>query len=173
MIIKWPNDKEKLKELKAGDVVEFSGTIFTARDAAHMRIKKMLENNEELPVNFNEAFIYYAGPTPTKPGHVVGSIGPTTSSRMDSFAPMMKELNVVATIGKGPRNSECTKYYMDNKILYFITTGGCGALLSKAVKKAKEIAFFDLGPESIKELQVEGFKMILAIDYYGNNIFEG
>ena len=173
MIIKWPTDKEKLKELKAGDVVEFSGTIFTARDAAHMRIKKMLENNEELPVDFNEAFIYYAGPTPTKPGHVVGSIGPTTSSRMDSFAPMMKELNVIATIGKGPRNNECTKYYIDNKILYFITTGGCGALLSKAVKKAKEIAFFDLGPESIKELEVEGFKMILAIDYYGNNIFEG
>lgn len=171
MIIKWPEDKEKLKELKAGDVVEFTGTIFTARDAAHMRLQNMLKNNEALPVNFNEAFIYYAGPTPTKPGHVIGSIGPTTSSRMDSFAPMMKELNVVATIGKGPRGNECENYYIDNKILYFITTGGCGALLSKSVKKAKEIAFFDLGPESIKELQVEGFKMILAIDYYGNSIF--
>lgn len=171
MIIKWPEDKEKLKELKAGDVVEFTGTIFTARDAAHMRLQNMLKNNEALPVNFNEAFIYYAGPTPTKPGHVIGSIGPTTSSRMDSFAPMMKELNVIATIGKGPRGNECESYYIDNKILYFITTGGCGALLSKSVKKAKEIAFFDLGPESIKELQVEGFKMILAIDYYGNSIF--
>ena len=85
--------------------------------------------------------------------------------------PMMKKLNVVATIGKGPRGNECESYYIDNKILYFITTGGCGALLSKSVKKAKEIAFFDLGPESIKELQVEGFKMILAIDYYGNSIF--
>ncbi|MCR5231512.1 MAG: FumA C-terminus/TtdB family hydratase beta subunit [Acholeplasmatales bacterium] len=173
MIIKWPNDKDKLKDLRAGDVVEFEGTIYTARDAAHMRIKKMLENNEELPVCFEDAFIYYAGPTPTKPGCVVGSIGPTTSSRMDSFASMMKDLNVKATIGKGPRSNECTKYYIDNKILYFITTGGCGALLSKAVKKAKEIAFFDLGPESIKELEVKGFKMILAIDYYGNNIFEG
>jgi fumarate hydratase subunit beta len=92
---------------------------------------------------------------------------------MDAFAPMMKELNVTATIGKGPRDKECTKYYQENHILYFITTGGCGALLSKAVKKAKEIAFLDLGPESIKRLEVEGFKMILAIDYYGNNIFEG
>jgi len=171
MIIKWPEDKGKLKELKAGDVVEFSGTIFTARDAAHMRLKNMLKNHETLPVNFNEAFIYYAGPTPTKPGAIIGSIGPTTSSRMDSFASMMKELNVIATIGKGPRSTECEKYYIDNQILYFITTGGCGALLSKSVKKAQEIAFFDLGPESIKELKVEGFKMILAIDYYGNSIF--
>lgn len=173
MIIKYPMDKEKLKELHAGDVVEFSGVIYTTRDAAHMRIKNMLENNLELPVDFNDSFIYYAGPTPTKPGHVIGSIGPTTSSRMDAFAPMMKKLNVTATIGKGPRDSECTKYYQDNHILYFITTGGCGALLSKAVTNAKEIAFLDLGPESIKRLEVDGFKMILAIDYYGNNIFRG
>lgn len=172
MIIKYPSEKDKLSLLHAGDVVEFEGIIYTARDAAHMRIKNMLNNNEELPVDFNDAFIYYAGPTPTKPGAVIGSIGPTTSSRMDSFAPMMKKLNVTATIGKGPRNKECTKYYIDNHILYFITTGGCGALLSKAVKEAKEIAFFDLGPESIKELKVSNFKMICAIDYFGNNIFD-
>ena len=172
MIIKYPQDKDKLNLIKAGDVIEFEGVIYTARDAAHMRIKKMLENNEELPVDFNDAFIYYAGPTPTKPGNVIGSIGPTTSSRMDDFASMMTTLNVKATIGKGPRNDECTKYYIDNKILYFITTGGCGALLAKAVKEAKEIAFLDLGPESIKRLVVKDFKMICAIDYYGNNIFE-
>lgn len=172
MIIKYPSEKDKLSLLHAGDVVEFEGIIYTARDAAHMRIKNMLNNNEELPVDFNDAFIYYAGPTPTKPGAVIGSIGPTTSSRMDSFAPMMKKLNVTATIGKGPRSKECTKYYIDNHILYFITTGGCGALLSKAVKEAKEIAFFDLGPESIKRLSVSNFKMICAIDYYGNNIFD-
>lgn len=172
MIIKYPSEKDKLSLLHAGDVVEFEGIIYTARDAAHMRIKNMLNNNEELPVDFNDAFIYYAGPTPTKTGAVIGSIGPTTSSRMDSFAPMMKKLNVTATIGKGPRNKECTKYYIDNHILYFITTGGCGALLSKAVKEAKEIAFFDLGPESIKRLSVSNFKMICAIDYYGNNIFD-
>ena len=172
MIIKYPMDKEKLKELKAGDVVEFEGVIYTARDAAHMRMKKMLENKEALPVDFNDAFIYYAGPTPTKPGHVIGSIGPTTSSRMDAFAPMMKELNVTATIGKGPRDKECTKYYQENHILYFITTGGCGALLAKAVKEAKEIAFLALGPESIKKLRVANFKMNCAIDYYGNNLFD-
>ena len=172
MIIKYPTDKDKLKDIKAGDVVEFEGIIYTARDAAHMRINQMLNNNEELPVDFNDSFIYYAGPTPTKPGNVIGSIGPTTSSRMDNFAPMMKTLNVVGTIGKGPRNNECTKYYIDNKILYFITTGGCGALLAKAVTEAKEIAFLDLGPESIKKLYVKGFKMICAIDYHGNNIFE-
>lgn len=172
MIIRYPLDEDKLKELHAGDVVEFSGTILTSRDAAHMRLQKMVDNGEELPVDFTDAFIYYAGPTPTKPGHVIGSIGPTTSSRMDKFGPLMTKLKVKATIGKGPRNEECTKYYIDNKILYFITTGGCGALLAKSVKEAKEIAFLDLGPESIKRLKVEGFKMICAIDYYGNNIFE-
>ena len=167
-----PNDLNKLKDIKAGDVIELTGTIYTSRDAAHLRIKKMIENNEKLPVDFNNAFIYYAGPTPTKPGEVIGSIGPTTSSRMDKFADMMKLLNVKATIGKGPRDNECVKSYVKNKILYFITTGGCGALLKKSVKEAKEIAFFDLGPESIKELKVSDFKMICAIDYEGNNIFD-
>ena len=173
MILDLNKDLDKLKDIHAGDVIELTGVIYTARDAAHMRIENMLNNNEELPVDFNNAFIYYAGPTPTKPGNVIGSIGPTTSSRMDKFAYMMPKLNVKATIGKGPRSNECVKEYIDNKILYFITTGGCGALLSKAVKEAKEIAFFDLGPESIKKLKVEGFKMICAIDYYGNNVFEG
>lgn len=172
MIINYPTDKDKLKTLHAGDVVEFNGIILTSRDAAHMRVRKMLDNNEELPVDYSDSFIYYAGPTPTKPGHVIGSIGPTTSSRMDKFAPMMKELGVTATIGKGPREEFCSKYYIDNHILYFVTTGGCGALLAESVKEAKEIAFKDLGPESVKKLKVEGFKMILAIDYFGNNIFD-
>ena len=173
MIICFPEDKEKLKDLKIGDVVEFEGVIYTARDAAHKRLKEMLEKGEKLPLDFKDALIYYAGPTPTKPGHIVGSIGPTTSSRMDSYASMMKELGVIATIGKGPRSKECTLAYKDNHILYFVTTGGCGALLSKAVLEAKEVAFLDLGPESIKRLYVKGFKMIVAIDYDGNNLFEG
>ena len=172
MILNLPNDLDKLNEIKAGDVIELTGTIYTARDAAHMRMEGMLKNNEEIPVDFKDSFIYYAGPTPTKPGHAVGSIGPTTSSRMDKFAYMMPILGVKATIGKGPRSKECTKEYIKNKTLYFITTGGCGALLSKSVKEAKEIAFFDLGPESIKKLSVDGFKMICAIDSFGNNIFE-
>ena len=172
MKIKYPLEKDKLKDLHAGDVVELTGTIYTSRDAAHLRMEEMLKNNEKLPVDFSNSFIYYAGPTPTKPGNVIGSIGPTTSSRMDKFAYMMPQMHVLGTIGKGPRDKECTKYYIENKILYFITTGGCGALLAKSVKEAKEIAFFDLGPESIKKLKVDGFKMICAIDYFGNNIFE-
>lgn len=172
MKIKYPLDKELLKALHVGDIIEFEGIIYTARDAAHKRISEYLKEGKELPVNFDDSFIYYAGPTPTKPGQVIGSIGPTTSSRMDPYAEMMKKLNVVATIGKGPRSKECTETYIKNHTLYFVTTGGCGALLSKAVKEAKEIAFLDLGPESIKKLYVKDFKMILAIDYFGNNLFE-
>lgn len=173
MKIYYPKDKDKLLLVKAGDVIEFYGTIYTARDAAHQRLEELINKNEELPIDFSSSFIYYAGPTPTKPGKVIGSIGPTTSSRMDSYAKMMKDLNVCATIGKGPRDKECTSFYKDNHILYFVTTGGCGALLSKAVTEAQEIAFLDLGPESIKKLKVEGFKMICAIDYMGNDIFGG
>ncbi len=172
MKIDLSKDMDKLKTLHAGDVVELTGVIYTSRDAAHLRMENMLKNGEALPVDFNNSLIYYAGPTPTKPGNVVGSIGPTTSSRMDKFAYMMPKMGVLGTIGKGPRDKNCSKYYIDNKILYFITTGGCGALLAKSVKKAEEIAFFDLGPESIKRLEVDGFKMIVAIDYFGNNIFE-
>lgn len=173
MILRYPEDKEKLKEIHAGDIVLLSGTIYTARDAAHMRLEQLLKTKTALPVDFTDSFIYYAGPTPTKPGKIIGSIGPTTSSRMDKFAYMMPKLQVVGTIGKGPRDEECTKFYIEHKILYFITTGGCGALLSKAVTSAKEIAFMDLGPESIKRLTVEDFPMICAIDYYGNTIFGG
>ena len=173
MKIRLPEDYDKLKNLHSGDVVDFTGTIYTARDQAHIRIEEMLKKGENPPVDFSNSLIYYAGPTPTKPGHAVGSIGPTTSSRMDKFAYMMPKLGVIGTIGKGPRDELCTKFYMENKILYFITTGGCGALLSKSVKKATEIAFFDLGPESIKKLEVEDFTMICAIDYYDNNIFKG
>lgn len=173
MILSYPQDKDKLSLLHSGDIVEFSGVIYTARDAAHKRIQQYLNEGKELPVDFKNSFIYYAGPTPTKPGSVIGSIGPTTSSRMDSYADMMKELGVIGTIGKGPRSVECTERYIKNHLLYFVTTGGCGALLSKAVKEAKEIAFLDLGPESIKRLVVDGFKMIVAIDLYGNNLFEG
>ena len=172
MRLDLPKDLNKLNDINAGDVIELYGVIYTARDAAHMRMEGMLNNGEKIPVDFKDSFIYYAGPTPTKPGRAVGSIGPTTSSRMDKFAYMMPTLGVKATIGKGPRSKECTAEYIKNNTLYFITTGGCGALLSKSVTKAEEIAFFDLGPESIKRLEVEGFKMICAIDSNGNNIFE-
>ena len=146
MRIEIPKDLEKLKTLHAGDVVELTGIIYTSRDAAHLRMEQMMKNGEELPVDFSNSFIYYAGPTPTKPGNVVGSIGPTTSSRMDKFAYMMPKMNVLATIGKGPRDKECVKTYIDNKILYFVTTGGCGALLAKSVKKSPRNRIFRFRP---------------------------
>ena len=115
MKIRYPMDKELLKNIKVGDVIEFSGVIYTSRDAAHMRFEQMINNNEKLPVDFNDSFIYYAGPTPTKPGHIIGSIGPTTSSRMDKFAYLMPKMGVVGTIGKGPRSKECVKEYIDHR----------------------------------------------------------
>ncbi len=172
MNINYPEDVEKLKSLKVGDVVTFSGEVFTARDAAHARINKLFLENKELPVNLNNAFIYYAGPTPTPPGKIVGSIGPTTSSRMDAYASLMASLGVKGTIGKGPRDKQCIDIYRKNHIMYFVVTGGCGALIAQSVKEYVELAFFDLGPESIKNLKVENFKMIVALDYNGNYLFE-
>ena len=160
------------ENLKSGDTYYYTGVIYTSRDAAHMRLEKMFKNGEKLPVDFSNSLIYYAGPTPTPPGKAVGAIGPTTSSRMDSFAYLMKEFGVIGTIGKGPRSAECKEIYNRDKILYFITTGGCGALLSKCVKKCEVVAFDDLGTESIKRLEVENFPITLAYDYFGNNIFE-
>ncbi len=173
MKITYPQDKALLKNIKVGDTIEFTGIIYTARDAAHLRLANLLKENKPLPIDFTDAFIYYAGPTPAKPNQIIGSIGPTTSSRMDPYAEMMHTLHVTATIGKGPRSEECQNFYAKHHILYFITTGGCGALLSKSVQKAEEIAFLDLGTESIKRLEVQNFKMICAIDYNGNSIFGG
>ncbi len=171
MKINLNTDLDKLKDLKSGDTVYLTGVIYTARDAAHMRIEQYLNENKELPVDFSNHFIYYAGPTPTKPGMAVGSIGPTTSSRMDKFSYMMKKLNVLGTIGKGPRDENCFRTYNNDHILYLITTGGIGALLSKCVKKCDIVAFDDLGTESIKRLEVENFPVIVAYDYYENDIF--
>lgn len=172
MKIKYPLEKDKLEQIKAGDIVEYTGVLYTSRDAAHIRIQNMLKNGEKIPVDYKDQFIYYAGPTPTKPGHVMGSIGPTTSSRMDPFAEMMESLQVKGTIGKGPRSKECAKYYKEHHILYFVATGGCGALLAHCVKEAREVAFFDLGPESVKRLEVVDFPILCAIDYFGNDIFD-
>ena len=151
------------KMWKEGDVIYYTGVLYTARDAAHKRLHEMIEKGEPLPVDFKDAFIYYAGPTPTKPGHVVGSIGPTTSSRMDKFIDMMPILGIKGMIGKGPRseafNESCRKY----GLVYCVATGGAGALLSKRVKKCEEAAFFDLGCESIKRLEVEDFPIIVLV----------
>lgn len=159
-------------KLKVGEVIRYSGTIFTARDQAHLRLHNILENNEKLPIDLNDGIIYYAGPTPTKPNCIIGSIGPTTSTRMDKFILDMPKLGVRAMIGKGPRNQNvvdaCKKY----GLVYFVVTGGAGALLSKRVVKAEEVAFADLDCESIKKLEVKDFPLIVAIDSNGNDIFK-
>jgi fumarate hydratase subunit beta len=158
-------------KLRAGDIVYYTGTIYTGRDQAHLRLHNMLENNEELPVKFEDSIIYYAGPTPTKPNTVIGSIGPTTSTRMDKFVNDMPRLGIKGMIGKGPRNPNVTEACKNYGLVYFVVTGGAGALLSKRIVKATEVAFCDLGCESIKELEVKDFPLIVAIDVLGNNIF--
>lgn len=160
------------KALRAGDIINYSGVIYTARDAAHLRMKIMIDNKEKLPVDFTDSFIYYAGPTPTKPGMAVGSIGPTTACRMDKFIDYMPTFGIKGMIGKGPRDKSvidaCKKY----GLVYLIATGGAGALLSKRVISAKEVAFDDLGCESIKRLEVKDFPLIVAYDTLGNSVFE-
>lgn len=161
-----------ITKLHAGDIVKYSGVIYTARDQAHLRLKEMIDNNQEIEIDFKDSFIYYAGPTPTRPGEQIGSIGPTTSSRMDKFISYMKILGVKGMIGKGPRDKSVKEACKNDKIVYFVTTGGAGALLSKCVIESSEVMFNDLGCESIKKLYVKDFPLIVAYDIYGNDVFE-
>lgn len=156
---------------KSGDVIYYTGIIYTARDAAHKRLQDMVNSNQEVPIDFSDSLIYYAGPTPTKPGMAIGSIGPTTSCRMDKFIDMMPKLKISGMIGKGPRDNSIVEACKNNKMVYLIATGGTGALLSKCVIHAEEILFKDLGCESIKKLEVKDFPLIVAYDYYGNDVF--
>lgn len=165
------NSNELLASLNAGDRVLLSGTILTARDAAHKELKQLFENGEKLPYNTVNATIYYAGPTDTPPGRAVGSIGPTTSARMDAYAGLMKKIGVRALIGKGERSKAARETFLTDKIVYFIATGGCGALLSNAVKRCEVVAFPELGCESMKKLYVEDFPVTVAYDTKGGNIF--
>lgn len=160
------------KTLKAGDVINYTGVIYTARDQAHARIKNILDKGETLPIDLSNSLIYYAGPTPTKPGMAIGSIGPTTSSRMDKFIDYMPKLNVIGMIGKGPRDKSVCEACKKYSLVYLIATGGAGALLSKRVISAKEVLFEDLGCESIKRLEVKDFPLIVAYDTFGNSVFE-
>lgn len=158
------NDKVVLG-LKAGDQVLLSGKIYTARDAAHMKF------GAKPPFDLKGQIIYYASPTPTKPGRVIGSIGPTTSSRMDAFAPALFKMGLKATIGKGRRSKEVIDAMKKNKAVYFVVPGGAAALLSKHVKASKVIAYPELGPEAVLELSVEDFPAIVAIDAKGKSLF--
>lgn len=164
---------DELAALAAGDRVLLSGTILTARDAAHKEIEKLLKNGEKPPYSTINATIYYAGPTDTPPNRAVGSIGPTTSQRMDKYAEMMKPLGVRALIGKGERGDSAREIFLRDRIIYFIATGGCGALLSNSVKSSEVVAFPELGCESMKKLVVEDFPVTVAYDLKGGNIFNG
>jgi len=167
-----PLTDEVIKKLKAGDSVLITGIIYTARDAAHKRLMESLAKGEKLPVELKGQVFYYAGPAPAPPGKPIGSVGPTTSYRMDSFAPKTMELGLKGMIGKGPRSREVVDAMKKHGAVYFAAVGGAGALLAKCVKKAKVVAYDDLGAEAITELTVEKFPAIVAIDCKGNDLYQ-
>ena len=167
-----PLTDDDITKLKAGDIVYLSGTIYTARDAAHKRLVDLIDKGEPLPFDLQGAVIYFVGPTPPKPGEPIGSAGPTTSYRMDSYSPKLIEHGLKGMIGKGKRNQDvkdaCRKY----KAVYFGATGGAGALLGKLIKEAEVIAYEELGPEAIRRLTVENFPVTVINDAYGNDLYE-
>ncbi len=164
--------KEKASELRAGDRVYLSGTVYTSRDAAHKRIFEALDSGSQLPYALEESVVYYAGPTPTPENLPIGSCGPTTSGRMDAFAPRLLDLGMRAMIGKGQRNKDVCDAIIRNKAVYFCAVGGAGALAAKCVEKCQVIAYEDLGCESVKKLEIKEFPLIVAIDCQGGNLFE-
>ncbi len=170
--IKTPLLKETAESLSAGDKVLISGEIYTARDAAHKRMVEALQNGEELPFDIKNQIIYYAGPSPAKPGAVIGSCGPTTSGRMDAYAPTLIALGETGMIGKGSRQKDVVEAMIKHKCVYFGAIGGAGALISRCIKNAEVIAYPELGAESIRRLTVENFPAYVVIDTKGNNIYE-
>lgn len=163
--------KKSAGSFKAGDKILLSGWVYTSRDAAHKRISALLHNGGELPFELENAVIYYAGPTPAPQGRPIGSCGPTTSGRMDKFAPEFLDRGLGAMIGKGERNKEVCEAVVRNKALYLCAVGGAGALAGKCIKSCEVIAFEDLGCESVKKLFIEDFPLIVANDIYGGDIF--
>ena len=165
------NINEWVSGLRAGDRVYLSGKIYTARDAAHKKISALISDGEELPFDLNGSVVYFAGPTPAKGTLAVGSIGPTTSSRMDCYSPLMLENGQKAMIGKGNRSPQVIESIKDNSAVYFAAVGGAGALYSECVKSCRVIAFPELGCESVKELNVVNFPLLVAIDSKGNSLY--
>ncbi|MCX5726625.1 MAG: Fe-S-containing hydro-lyase [Candidatus Saganbacteria bacterium] len=167
-----PLTDKDIRSLRAGDKVLISGTIYTARDAAHQRLADAIKSKNPLPFNLSGQIIYYTGPAPAPKGKAIGSAGPTTSGRMDSFTPQLLSRGLKATIGKGNRSKEVKAALKKYKAVYFVATGGAGALLSKTIKSAKVIAYPELGPEAIYKLEVVNFPAIVANDSYGKDLFE-
>ena len=167
-----PLSREKARQLRAGDSCTITGTIYTARDAAHKRLCELVAQGKELPMDIKDAIIYFVGPTPAKPGQAIGSAGPTTSYRMDAYSPTLIALGQTGMIGKGKRGNEVIDAMKTHGAVYFGATGGCGALLSKCIKKAEIVAYEDLGAEAIRRLEVEDFPVVVIIDSEGNNLYE-
>ena len=170
--ITTPLTCEAVRNLKAGDSCLISGVIYTARDAAHKRLCELVAEGKELPLDVKDAIIYFVGPTPAKPGQAIGSAGPTTSYRMDAYSPTLIKEGLTGMIGKGKRGPEVIDAMKECGAVYFGAIGGCGALLSKCIKKAEVIAYEDLGAEAIRRLEVEDFPAIVIIDSEGNNLYE-
>lgn len=170
--IKAPLEKEIVKTLRAGDYVYITGTIYTARDAAHKRMDETLREGKELPVPLKDEIVYYMGPSPAREGRVIGSAGPTTASRMDKYTPKLLDLGLGGMIGKGKRSKEVIDAIIRNQSVYFAAVGGAGALLSKCIQESEMVAYDDLGTEAIRRLTVKNFPVIVVIDCEGNNLYE-
>ena len=170
--IQSPLSKEMAKQLHAGDTVYLSGIIYSARDAAHKRLCELAEKGEPLPFPIENSVIYYMGPSPAKPGQVIGAAGPTTSYRMDAYAPTLIKLGETGMIGKGKRSEEVIAAMKEHGAVYLGAIGGAGALLSKCIKSAEVVCYEDLGAEAVRKLEVENMPLVVVIDSYGNNLYE-
>ena len=170
--VKAPLTDEVAKSLKAGDYVYITGTIYTARDAAHQRINQALDQNQPLPIDMAHNIIYYMGPSPARPGRPIGSAGPTTASRMDKYAPVLLDMGLKGMIGKGKRSGAVKEAVVRNGAVYFAAIGGAGALLSRAIISSEVIAYDDLGTEAIRKLEVKDFPVIVVMDAKGNDLYE-
>ena len=170
--IETPLTREKVKKLNAGDSCLITGTIYTARDAAHKRLKELIEQNKPLTIDIENSIIYFVGPTPARDGQVIGSAGPTTSYRMDAYSPELIKLGQTGMIGKGKRNDDVINAMKTYGAVYFGAVGGCGALLSKCIKKCELVAYPELGAEAIYKLEVSDFPVVVVIDTNGRNLYE-
>ncbi len=170
--VNTPLTREDARKLKAGDSCLISGVIYTARDAAHKRLCELIAQGKKLPLDIKDSIIYFVGPTPAKPGQAIGSAGPTTSYRMDAYSPDLIAMGQTGMIGKGKRGPEVIATMKKYGAVYFGAIGGCGALLSKCIKKAEIVAYDDLGAEAIRRLEVEDFPVVVIIDSEGNNLYE-
>ncbi|MDD2478679.1 MAG: Fe-S-containing hydro-lyase [Victivallaceae bacterium] len=172
--ISTPFDDAAIMALTAGQQVLLSGVIYTARDAAHKRLCDLIANKQPLPVDLKGAALYFVGPSPPKPGYVIGSAGPTTSYRMDAYSPILIEhTGLKAMIGKGNRSPEVQKSMQQYRCVYFAATGGAAALIAKSIVKCEVVCYEDLGPEAIHRLEVKDFPLLVAIDCHGNNLYKG